>query len=163
MSPLARGFALGRHPSCGDQILPWAVEKGGLDHLCESSVLGILLLSGLARRDGWAAAMEGSVGLPRVYSCSNCGNHVCLHDDIISKSFHGTHGRAFLFSHGRNIVMGPKQDRLLMTGIHTVADAYCCDCGEVLGWRYERAYEETQRYKEGKFVFEKIKIIKENW
>ncbi|URD86510.1 hypothetical protein MUK42_26762 [Musa troglodytarum] len=106
--------------------------------------------------------MEGSVG-PRVYSCSNCGNHVCLHDDIISKAFHGRHGRAFLFSHGRNIVMGPKQDRLLMTGIHTVADVYCHGCGAVLGWKYERAYEETQRYKEGKFVFEKIKIIKENW
>ncbi|URD86508.1 hypothetical protein MUK42_26762 [Musa troglodytarum] len=87
--------------------------------------------------------MEGSVG-PRVYSCSNCGNHVCLHDDIISKAFHGRHGRAFLFSHGRNIVMGPKQDRLLMTGIHTVADVYCHGCGAVLGWKYERAYEETQ-------------------
>ncbi|URD86504.1 hypothetical protein MUK42_26762 [Musa troglodytarum] len=97
-----------------------------------------------ARRYGWAAAMEGSVG-PRVYSCSNCGNHVCLHDDIISKAFHGRHGRAFLFSHGRNIVMGPKQDRLLMTGIHTVADVYCHGCGAVLGWKYERAYEETQR------------------
>ncbi|XP_065031596.1 protein yippee-like At4g27745 isoform X1 [Musa acuminata AAA Group] len=162
MSLLARGFALGRHPSCRDQILPWQ-KKGGLDHLSESSLLCPV---GRARRNGWAAfAMEGSVG-PRVYSCSNCGNHVCLHDDIISKAFHvnpGRHGRAFLFSHGRNIVMGPKQDRLLMTGIHTVADVYCHDCGEVLGWKYERAYEETQRYKEGKFVFEKIKIVKENW
>jgi hypothetical protein len=24
---------------------------------------------------------------PRVYSCCNCRNHVCLHDDVISKAF----------------------------------------------------------------------------
>jgi hypothetical protein len=50
-----------------------------------------------------------------------------------------------------------------MTGLHTVADIYCCDCHGVLGWKYERAYEESQRYKEGKFIFEKAKIVKENW
>ncbi|URE19488.1 hypothetical protein MUK42_11096 [Musa troglodytarum] len=100
---------------------------------------------------------------PRVYSCSHCGNHVCLHDDIISKAFQGRNGHAFLFSHAVNIIMGPKEDRQLMTGLHTVADIYCRDCGEVLGWKYERAYEETQKYKEGKFVFEKLRIIKENW
>ncbi|KAK3139789.1 hypothetical protein QOZ80_5AG0390250 [Eleusine coracana subsp. coracana] len=100
---------------------------------------------------------------PRVYSCCNCRNHVCLHDDIISKAFQGRNGRAFLFSHAMNVVMGPKEDRQLMTGLHTVADIYCHDCREVLGWKYERAYEEAQKYKEGKFIFEKSKIVKENW
>jgi hypothetical protein len=33
----------------------------------------------------------------------------------------------------------------------------------VLGWKYERAYEASQKYKEGKFIFEKLKIVKENW
>ena len=47
-----------------------------------------------------------------------------------------------------------------MTGLHTFADIYS---REVLGWKYERAYEESQRYKEGKFIFEKAKIVKENW
>lgn len=28
---------------------------------------------------------------PRLYSCSNCRNHVSLHDDIISKAFHVNH------------------------------------------------------------------------
>ena len=50
-----------------------------------------------------------------------------------------------------------------MTGLHTVADIYCNDYREVLGWKYERAYQETQKYKEGKFILEKSKIIKENW
>jgi Yippee zinc-binding/DNA-binding /Mis18, centromere assembly len=54
------------------------------------------------------------------------------------------------------------EDRRLLTGLHTVADIYCRDC-HVLGWTYEWAYEETQKYKEGKFIFEKSKIVKENW
>lgn len=62
-----------------------------------------------------------------------------------------------------NISVGTKEDRQLMTGLHTVADIYCRDCRGVLGWKYERAYEESQRYKEGKFIFEKAKIVKENW
>ncbi|KAL5736962.1 hypothetical protein ACOSQ2_031750 [Xanthoceras sorbifolium] len=100
---------------------------------------------------------------PRLYSCCNCRNHVSLHDDIISKAFQGRNGRAFLFSHTMNVVVGPKEDRHLLTGLHTVADIYCADCREVLGWKYERAYEASQKYKEGKFILEKSKIVKENW
>lgn len=62
-----------------------------------------------------------------------------------------------------NVMVGPKEDRQLMTGLHTVADVYCLDCHNLLGWKYERAYEETQKYKEGKFILEKSKIVKENW
>lgn len=77
--------------------------------------------------------------------------------------FQGRNGRAFLFSHVMNITVGVKEDRQLITGLHTVADVYCGDCREVLGWKYERAYEPTQKYKEGKFILEKSKIVKENW
>ncbi|KAB2038315.1 hypothetical protein ERO13_D03G116000v2 [Gossypium hirsutum] len=72
-------------------------------------------------------------------------------------------GRAFLFSHAMNIRVGAKADRHLITGLHTVADIYCGDCGELLGWKYKRAYEASQKYKEGKFILEKAKIAKENW
>ncbi|KAG6412761.1 hypothetical protein SASPL_125447 [Salvia splendens] len=156
--------------------------------------------------------MDELVG-PRLYSCYRCRNHVCLHDDIISKAFQvkhlicsqhflamyhvsscpssllnptrvavscdafvigyatsrvismyqGRHGRAFLFSHAMNVAVGAKEDRNLMTGLHTVADISCVDCSEVLGWKYERAFEASQKYKEGKFIFEKSKIVKENW
>ncbi|KAK9279721.1 hypothetical protein L1049_013403 [Liquidambar formosana] len=105
--------------------------------------------------------MADLVGL-RFYSCYKCQNHVSLQDDIVSKGFQAGSGRAFLFSHAMNIVLGPKEDRQLITGIHTVADVYCSDCGEVLGWKYEKAYEESQKYKEGKFVLEKFKIVREN-
>ncbi|EXC21405.1 hypothetical protein L484_011847 [Morus notabilis] len=82
---------------------------------------------------------------------------------VVTLTGQGRHGRAFLFSHAMNIVVGPKEDRHLMTGLHTVADISCADCREVLGWKYERAYEASQKYKEGKFIFEKSKIVKENW
>ncbi|PSS26265.1 Protein yippee-like [Actinidia chinensis var. chinensis] len=100
---------------------------------------------------------------PRLYSCCKCRTHVALHDDIVSKCFQAKNGRAFLFSHATNILVGPKEDRDLITGLHTVADVFCSDCGEMLGWKYERAYEESQKYKEGKIVLEKYKIVKENW
>ncbi|CAI5518750.1 unnamed protein product [Closterium sp. Naga37s-1] len=98
----------------------------------------------------------------RIYSCSNCRSHAADHDEIISKSFQGRHGRAYLFSNVVNVMVGPKEDRLLITGLHTVADIYCAECHEVLGWKYEKAYEDLQKYKEGKFILEKAKLLKEN-
>ncbi|CAN8230254.1 unnamed protein product [Cochlearia groenlandica] len=98
--------------------------------------------------------------LPK-YFCRNCENPLAFGEDIISKKFVGRTGRAFLFSHAMNIVVGAKEDRNLLTGLHTVADISCVDCNEPLGWKYERAYETSQKYKEGKFIFEKSKIVKE--
>ncbi len=35
-----------------------------------------------------------------------------------------------------NVTWGPKEERLLITGVHTVADIYCTTCNTVLGWKY---------------------------
>ncbi|CAA0838920.1 Protein yippee-like [Striga hermonthica] len=102
--------------------------------------------------------MEDLIG-PRLYSCYKCRNPVALHDSIISKGFQSKNGRAFLFSRAVNVFAGRKEDRQLMTGLHMVADVHCRDCKEVLGWKYEKAYEDSQKYKEGKFVLEKFKIV----
>ena len=100
----------------------------------------------------------------KIYSCSNCRCHTSDHDEIISKAFQGRHGRAYLFSNVVNITLGPKEDRLLITGLHTVSDIYCSCCQQVLGWKYLQAFEESQKYKEGKFIIEKAKMVKEgNW
>ncbi|BAH94846.1 Os10g0369500 [Oryza sativa Japonica Group] len=60
-----------------------------------------------------------------------------------------------------NISLGPNEDRYLMTGLHTVKDIYCSCCQQILGWRYEKAYEESEKYKEGKFILEKARMWKE--
>lgn len=70
-------------------------------------------------------------------------------------------GQAFMFSHARNIIAGQKHDKELMTGLFSIADIYCSNCGEELGWKYIRAYEDRQKFKEGRFIIEKAKLVKE--
>ncbi|KAB1205120.1 hypothetical protein CJ030_MR7G016764 [Morella rubra] len=96
-----------------------------------------------------------------LYSCRNCQNPIALRSDLLSKSFHGKSGPAYLFSHAMNIIVGQKEDRKLMTGLFTVADIYCSNCGEILGWKYVRAFEARQKFKEGRFVIETAKMAKE--
>mmetsp|Transcript_24248 Transcript_24248/g.37020 ORF Transcript_24248/g.37020 Transcript_24248/m.37020 type:complete len:287 (-) Transcript_24248:230-1090(-) len=95
---------------------------------------------------------------PQIYTCGQCRTHLTSHDDIISKSFHGRHGRAYLFDQCVNIVTGPPEDRILITGLHSVCDINCKRCNTLVGWTYARAYEPSQRYKEGKFIIEKIHL-----
>ncbi|KAI3458540.1 hypothetical protein Pfo_015203 [Paulownia fortunei] len=94
----------------------------------------------------------------KIYSCKHCGTHLALSDDIMSKSFHCRHGKAYLFSKVVNVTLGEKEERVMMTGSHTVADIFCVQCGSIVGWKYEIAYEKSQKYKEGKSVLERFKI-----
>jgi hypothetical protein len=120
-----------------------------------------------------------------VHCCAACGTHLAAHDQIVSKAFQGRHGRAFLFGSCINVNDGPPEKRLLLTGLHIVADIYCNACDTRLGWMYVEAYEEGQKYKvgpartkalpgwhtsshsqrcleqEGKFILEKSMILKE--
>lgn len=95
---------------------------------------------------------------PQVYTCGQCRTHLTSHDDIISKSFHGRHGRAYLFDQCVNVNLGPSEERRLITGLHTVCDIYCKRCNTLVGWTYQKAYESNQKYKEGKFIVEKINL-----
>jgi Yippee zinc-binding/DNA-binding /Mis18, centromere assembly len=93
---------------------------------------------------------------PQVYTCAQCRTHLTSHDDIISKSFHGKHGRAYLFDQCVNVTIGRSENRLLMTGLHSVSDIFCKRCKDCVGWTYIQAFEASQKYKEGKFIIEKI-------
>ncbi|KAJ1427848.1 Yippee/Mis18/Cereblon [Sesbania bispinosa] len=95
------------------------------------------------------------------YRCKNCQNPVAFRSELLSKNYKGKSGPAFLFSHVRNIVTGPKQDKNLMTGLYTIAGIFCSNCGEELGWKYIQAYEARQKFKEGGFIIERAKITKE--
>ena len=39
----------------------------------------------------------------------------------------------------------------MTTGLHTIRVLYCVDCNESVGWKYEMAFEEDQKYKEGRY------------
>lgn len=80
---------------------------------------------------------------------------------------------------------GEKEDRSMLTGLHTVADIFCVGCGSIVGWKYVRlegsdlkriqffsmflvatiylddffqvtAHDKSQKYKEGKSVLERL-------
>ncbi|KAK7286713.1 hypothetical protein RJT34_21912 [Clitoria ternatea] len=95
------------------------------------------------------------------YRCKNCQNPVAFRSELLSKNYLAKSGQAFLFSHARNIVVGPKQDKSLITGVYTLANIFCIKCGEELGWKYIQAYEAKGKFKEGKFIIERAKIAKE--
>uniref|UniRef100_A0A1J3GH92 Protein yippee-like n=2 Tax=Noccaea caerulescens TaxID=107243 RepID=A0A1J3GH92_NOCCA len=94
-----------------------------------------------------------------VYSCKHCQTHFAVMNHLISKSFHCKHGRAYLFENVVNVTVGEKEQRVMMTGWHIVADIFCVGCGSLVGWKYEIAYEKSQKYKEGKFIIERFKVL----
>ncbi|XP_069983975.1 protein yippee-like 2 [Penaeus vannamei] len=98
----------------------------------------------------------------RTYSCIHCRAHLANHDELISKSFQGSQGRAYLFNSVVNVGCGPAEERVLLTGLHAVADIYCECCKTTLGWKYEHAFESSQKYKEGKYIIELAHMIKDN-
>jgi len=73
---------------------------------------------------------------PRVYTCVGCDSHLSSPSEIISKSFHGAHGRAYLFQKVVNVFEGEPMERMMTTGLHEVMDVHCLRCHTVLGWRY---------------------------
>ncbi|CAN4126216.1 unnamed protein product [Withania somnifera] len=72
------------------------------------------------------------------YKCKHCQTHLALADHIISKSFHCSHGKAYLFDKVVNVTIGEREERMMMTGMHTVVDIFCVGCGSIVGWKYVR-------------------------
>jgi len=110
--------------------------------------------------------------------CAKCATDVCLTSQIVSKGFTGRHGRAYLVAPcptsqtpkaSRTLCLpNTKTDaptsRQLVTGAHTVSDVTCAFCGSMLGWKYDEAEEESQRYKVGKYILEtKMICSTSNW
>ncbi|CAA0808541.1 Protein yippee-like [Striga hermonthica] len=77
---------------------------------------------------------------------------------IQKEAFHCRSGKAYLFNNVYNITMGPLEERMMLSGMHTVAEIFCCCCGQIVGWKYEAAHDISQKYKEGKFVLERERI-----
>ncbi|CAN7054555.1 unnamed protein product, partial [Brassica oleracea var. botrytis] len=50
--------------------------------------------------------------------------------------FQSRYGKSYLFSKVANVYAEKKENRMMMTGLHTVADIYFVKCGSYVGWRY---------------------------
>ncbi|KAH9797089.1 protein yippee-like [Citrus sinensis] len=75
------------------------------------------------------------------YKCRFCNSHLALADSVLSWSFNCRRGRAYLFSDVVNIMLGPQEERLMLSGMHTVEDIFCCCCGQIVGWKYVSSFQ----------------------
>ncbi|WOH02022.1 hypothetical protein DCAR_0521409 [Daucus carota subsp. sativus] len=94
-------------------------------------------------------SLEGNI-----YSCKHCKTHLAILEDIVSKVLSPSPFPS-LCIYFVNVTLGEKEERMMITGMHIVADIFCVRCGSIVGWKYESAYEKSQKYKEGKFILER--------
>lgn|SRR6218665_241505 len=99
------------------------------------------------------------LGGARLFLCANCETPLTNRTELISTRFTGATGRAFLFNRVVNLCFSEVQDRVMLTGRHMVRDVSCKNCDAKLGWIYEFATEETQRYKEGRVILERALVM----
>lgn len=99
-----------------------------------------------------------NLGGARIYSCAACDTYLSNKSEIVSTRFTGATGRAFLFNRVVNLIASEVQDRQMLTGRHMVRDVSCKNCETKIGWIYEFALDEPQRYKEGKVILERALI-----
>jgi len=98
------------------------------------------------------------LGGTRIFVCANCETPLTNRMELISTRFTGATGRAFLFNRVVNLCFSEVQDRIMLTGRHMVRDVSCKNCGAKLGWIYEFATDESQRYKEGRVILERALV-----
>lgn len=98
------------------------------------------------------------IGGSRLFSCASCDTILTNRSELISTRFTGATGRAFLFNKVVNLNFSEVQDRVMLTGRHMVRDVSCKNCDTKLGWVYEFATEESQRYKEGRVILERALV-----
>ena len=98
-----------------------------------------------------------------VFACQVCKCHLTSNGRLISKSFTGLTGQAFLFASVVNITCGEIRDKILRTGKHSICSVYCVNCETELGWKYEHAYSKKEKYKVKKIILEKAHLKKLYW
>lgn len=116
------------------------------------------------------------MGGTRLFSCARCDTNLTNRSELISTRFTGATGRAFLFNKVVNLTYSEVQDRVMLTGRHMVKkllrilfdhnaqlyfqvrDVSCKSCDSKLGWMYEFATEDSQKYKEGRVILERALV-----
>ncbi|GAA6056467.1 hypothetical protein NBRC10513_007090 [Rhodotorula toruloides] len=99
------------------------------------------------------------------FACGTCGLEVALQDELVSRSFQGTSGPAYLFRTAVNVDIGTKTSKQLLSGKHVISPIHCSGCSTELGWNSLGQFvspDSSQKYKEGKCILEKSKIYKDN-
>ncbi|GAA5878377.1 hypothetical protein JCM1840_001397 [Sporobolomyces johnsonii] len=97
-----------------------------------------------------------------VFRCLSCSLELGLLDELVSRSFQGSSGPAYLLRSVLNADVGQQAAKQLISGRHIIAPLTCNGCSTELGWKYFVSPDSSQKYKEGKYILEKSKIYKDN-
>jgi len=92
-----------------------------------------------------------------VWTCS-CGTHLAYNKMVLSTDFHCASGDAYLFAAVVNVLRGKNKKERLRSGMYIIADLFCVCCYQKLGWIYDYATADDQKYKEEKVVLERSLI-----
>lgn len=64
----------------------------------------------------------------RLYACASCATVLTNKRSLVSTSFHGMSGTAYLFNNVVNVLRGDSRTTDMRTGRHIVQDVYCKRC-----------------------------------
>ncbi|KAF9071740.1 hypothetical protein BDP27DRAFT_1197273, partial [Rhodocollybia butyracea] len=100
--------------------------------------------------------------VPRSLACKQCMTVITSISLLLpleaippeSRAFRGFSGKASLFTETRNVGLSVPRVRLMATGAHTMQELTCSKCSTYLGWKINKASEESERWKEGHFLIE---------
>ncbi|KAL8720620.1 MAG: hypothetical protein Q9225_002556 [Loekoesia sp. 1 TL-2023] len=155
--PRYRSLGFPSNPSYCQLPSPPLSGAAGEDNNLSAQNLHILIRLGrTSKQEEPAMGLSYNVYLnsDKIFGCKNCKTHLASHDSIISRNFRGQHGKAFLFNTVVNTTQSEAVERNMTTGRHQVRDVNCKQCKETVGWKYDKAYEASEKYKEGKFILE---------
>mmetsp|Transcript_28968 Transcript_28968/g.28646 ORF Transcript_28968/g.28646 Transcript_28968/m.28646 type:complete len:82 (-) Transcript_28968:55-300(-) len=69
----------------------------------------------------------------QIYACEVCKAHLTSQSQLISKTFSGRFGRAFLFKTVVNSKLGNPEEKILLSGLYIVRDLFCKSCDLLIG------------------------------
>ncbi|KWU42960.1 yippee-domain-containing protein [Rhodotorula sp. JG-1b] len=97
-----------------------------------------------------------------LFRCQQCTLPLALTDSLVSRAFQGSSGPAILVRNACNVKEGERENKVLMSGRHVIATIRCTGCDTELGWRYFVSPDSSQKYKEGKYILEKVRASSDN-
>ncbi|OIT22234.1 protein yippee-like protein, partial [Nicotiana attenuata] len=96
----------------------------------------------------------------RTVNCRVCKTQLALTSNLMLKNFICYKEKSYLFSNVVNITFGPNEEKMIHSAMHTIADIFCCCCGQIVGLKFVAAPSgDNHKNKEGNFVLEKEQIF----
>ncbi|GJE98332.1 hypothetical protein PsYK624_145600 [Phanerochaete sordida] len=95
------------------------------------------------------------------YACRHCRVRIAQRSSVLSWEFRGATGKAALFTNAANVALAKMSVMLMDSGAYRVQNAACAACGEPLGWKFVRAAEQAEKWKEGHLVLELARLDEE--